>query len=121
MNGNSNRIFRGSSCEFYILDKSGERKYGGVLHLYIYQKDSDAAVGTRDGSRVGFFGWGSGRAGFGPGFRPNFPKRNRAQSGSIEGTLANNFFSFGLTITERRTLLFPETVEAIKLLNSAYK
>ena len=37
----------------------------------------------------------SGRAGFGPGFGPNFPKRNQAQSGSIEGTLANNFFSFG--------------------------
>ena len=37
------------------------------------------------------FGW----AGFGPGFGPNFPKRNRSQSGSIEGTLANNFFSFG--------------------------
>ena len=37
----------------------------------------------------------SGRAEFGPGFGPNFPKRNRAQSGLIEGTLANNFFSFG--------------------------
>ena len=28
----------------------------------------------------------------GPGFGPNFRKRNRAQSGSIESTLANNFF-----------------------------
>ena len=33
---------------------------------------------------------GSGRAGFGPVFGPNFPKRNWAQSGS----LANNAFSF---------------------------
>ena len=39
--------------------------------------------------------WKSGRARFGPGFEPNFPKRNRAQSSSIEGALANNFFSFG--------------------------
>ena len=43
-------------------------------------------------------GSGSSRAGFGPGFEPNFPKRNRAQSGSIEGTLANNFFSFVHTV-----------------------
>ena len=46
----------------------------------------------RDGSGVGFFGLGLGRADFGPDFGPNFPSRNRAQSGSIEGTLANNFF-----------------------------
>ena len=67
--------------------------------------------------------WKSGRVfwvGFGPVFGLNFPKRNRGQSGSIDGTLANNFFSFGLAITERRTLLSPETVEAIELLNSAY-
>ena len=39
---------------------------------------------------LGFSGW----VWVGSGFGPNFPKRNRAQLGSIEGTLANNFFSF---------------------------
>ena len=46
---------------------------------------SEMEVGSGFSSRV----W------VGPGFGPNFPKRNWAQSGSIEGTLANIFFSFG--------------------------
>ena len=68
----------------------------------------------------------SGRVRVGPGFGPQFLKRNRAQSRahwliiffrSDVFLKANNFFSFGHI---SQNLTSPETVEAIELLNSAY-
>ena len=63
---------------------------------------------TRVGIGFGFLGSGSGSgSGSGGGGGHNVPERD--------------FSSCGLTLTERRTLLSPETVEALEILYSAEK